>query len=148
MYKLTESQAAVVAAFKALPLKERKDTTLHSILRTLGDQANRDWYQSDEYKAEQAANERKAKARKERETERAQEAVEVAKTLQSGTLIKVKGTRDGHGIREVISIDRYQIVAWKMERCRTGWRRSHETTTHGLEKFVKILDRTQYNITT
>lgn len=92
---------------------------------------------------------------------------EVLALLQPGTFVKVKGTRDGHGMREIIEVKArptlryddatksyvpdtyYEVVAWQINK--VHWKRDEngvpqidrkdratQVTTHMLDKLVGI----------
>lgn len=93
---------------------------------------------------------------------------EVLALLQPGTLVKIKGTRDGHGMREIIEVKSrkstwwdeeqkkyvpcmyHEIVAWQInkvwyKRDENGvphinkMERANQVTTHMLDKAVGLL---------
>jgi hypothetical protein len=72
-------------------------------------------------------------------------------------IVKMNGTRDGHGLRKVVSVENGQIIGRKLEPCYRNnptiypnqeivllgtkcWKVIHDVTTHGADKFNKVID--------
>jgi hypothetical protein len=76
-----------------------------------------------------------------------QERGESMKALvKPGMIVKCEGTKDHQGVREVLEINEFGIVARKLERTRrldmNRWGRSNYITTHNWDKISEILNIT------
>jgi hypothetical protein len=123
-----------------------------------------EWYSSEEYKLQLRAtavkNEQRRQTAAEKETARAKWVLE---NLQPGQFVRMTGTRDGHGLRYVVSIQGNQVVCRKVSPCwqnkketyeekgydlfmafaarggKTHYYVEHDVTTHTLGKVAELL---------
>jgi hypothetical protein len=92
-----------------------------------------------------AAAERDAKWKREREEAEAEEKALVAKlqkVIKPGTRLKMKGCKDGHGLREFIEWEGNNLVCWQISRSVVGGclnvTRNKIVTTHMPDKVQEI----------
>lgn len=88
----------------------------------------------------------KEKDRRERAKKKHEiEGEKFKKILRAGNIIKCRGTNDGKGIREVISMDAVQVTCRKLTGRRgvhntwQGMKRDNYITEHKWDKIVEIL---------
>ena len=78
-----------------------------------------------------------------RKIEEARVGEEIAKTLEPGMIVKVRGTKN-NGVREIVAVYRDEIVGHHLTRHykdpKGEWRRGSYITTHGFDKIVKVLE--------
>jgi len=105
----------------------------------------------------QIESDKKYKDEKERKEKRGEE---FKKILKVGDVIKVEGTRDGNGYREVLNTNDYQVSCRKLvKKLRTKsermlgvpetyitFKRDNYITTHLFDKIQKIYFKDQYQI--
>lgn len=78
--------------------------------------------------------------RKEQKKRQEEEGQKLLGRLQEGMIVKVRGTKDGRGIREVLEWNEYGITARKIDwNHRYGYFKDTYITTHMSSKLVKIL---------
>ena len=56
--------------------------------------------------------------------------------VKPGDVVKVRGTKDGVGVREVLEVDSQGITARKLKKFRGEWTRDSYITTHNWDKVV------------
>jgi hypothetical protein len=107
----------IVAAIDALPVEAFKNTYGHSHeVEQAVKRGYQRWANSREFEIFTRREEEAQEARRTRDTEvRRERAANVEKWLEDGTLvkgtfIKVTGARDGHGIREFISLQGHYLA--------------------------------------
>jgi len=154
--KLTEQEQAVVTAFYNLPLKSFSDGKVFQRLQQVQHERFDAWYNSTDRVKHLEAEEAARVRRRERDAERAVERRIWAKdNIREGMIIKVGGTRDGQGLREVMSVESNHIVCrqlctsygqkpmdapirvfGKKENHIIGLNYADQMTTHGYDKVV------------
>ncbi|MBW3020184.1 hypothetical protein KY334_02730 [Candidatus Woesearchaeota archaeon] len=82
-------------------------------------------------------NRKKYELLKEQKIKKGESLKEIVKV---GDIIKCEGTKDGHGMREVISKNVFGVECRKLKKFRGSWKRDSYITNHGWEKVVKILE--------
>ena len=86
-----------------------------NLIRDAVDRRQRMWWGSDEQKAEQEARNAKNVARKVSQAKLAAKRIEwVEANLKPGMVVKMSGTRDGHGVRYVVGVDRGTVICRQM----------------------------------
>lgn len=97
----------LINAVNSMPITEFKDGKKYRELQTLLQRRNNDWYSSPEYNAElkREAEVRKDRQKKE-QAKKQSNAAWAMKHLKPGMFIKVRGTKDGKGLREVMTVDK------------------------------------------
>lgn len=117
LLRLTEHQKQVYDVLCSMPLANAGDPTFHSLIRALLDRKYWDYRNSEEAKAAQQKVLTVNQSRRDREADKAAKRELWAKpNLRSGMIIRVDGTRDGHGLRLVDHLENYQIVCIQLNR--------------------------------
>jgi len=112
----------IIAAVEALPIEAFAAQGQAMMLRELVAQRASEYFDSQEYKRQQRIQLKKNADRAMREANQAKLVEKWAKkNISAGDFIRVRGARDGHGVREVISVESDRLVCRAYARHHT-WR--------------------------
>ena len=107
----TETLDDIIAAVEALPIEAFAAQGQALELRELVSRRSDEYFSSQEYKRQLRIAAKKNAERKTREEAQAKLNEKWAKKhVHAGDFIRVKGARDGHGVREVISVESDRLV--------------------------------------
>lgn len=113
MSKLPTSIEQILALIQTAP----KGELYHhgDVLRTAVERRQREWWGSPEQQEEQKQLAiKRARAAAKRSTLAARRADWAREFIQPGMIVKMTGTRDGHGVRYVMEVDRGTILCRQM----------------------------------